>query len=76
MNTIAPGFTHSAGGDKFDKNKTLLDVSLEDMQINMRCLKRVPYPEDMVGLAIFLASEDSRNITGQLIVNDCGMNFH
>jgi NAD(P)-dependent dehydrogenase (short-subunit alcohol dehydrogenase family) len=76
VNTIAPGFTHSAGGDQFDQNKTLLDVPLEDMQINMRCLKRTPYPEDMVGLAIFLASEDSRNITGQLIVNDCGMNFH
>ena len=76
VNTIAPGFTHSAGGDNFDQNKTLLDVPLEDLQINMRCLKRKPYPEDLVGLAIFLASEDSRNITGQLIVNDCGLNLH
>jgi len=76
VNTVAPGFTHSAGGDNFDKNKTLLDVPLEDLQINMRCLKRKPYPEDLVGLAIFLASEDSRNITGQLIVNDCGLNLH
>jgi NAD(P)-dependent dehydrogenase (short-subunit alcohol dehydrogenase family) len=76
VNTIAPGFTHSAGGDRFDQNKTLLDVPLEDMQINMRCLKRKPHPEDLVGLAVFLASEDSRNVTGQLIVNDCGMNFH
>jgi NAD(P)-dependent dehydrogenase (short-subunit alcohol dehydrogenase family) len=76
VNTIAPGFTHSEGGDQFDKNKTLLDVPLEDLQINMRALKRTPVPEDHVGLAIFLASEDSRNITGQLIVNDCGMNFH
>jgi NAD(P)-dependent dehydrogenase (short-subunit alcohol dehydrogenase family) len=76
VNTIAPGFTHSAGGDQFDKNKTLLNIPLEDIQINMRCLKRKPDPEDLVGLAIFLASEESRNITGQLIVNDCGMNFH
>jgi NAD(P)-dependent dehydrogenase (short-subunit alcohol dehydrogenase family) len=76
VNSIAPGFTHSAGGDQFDKNKTLLDVPLEDMQINMRSLKRKPYPEDLVGLAVFLASEDSRNITGQLIVHDCGMSFH
>jgi NAD(P)-dependent dehydrogenase (short-subunit alcohol dehydrogenase family) len=76
VNTIAPGFTHSAGGEQFDKNKTLLNIPLEDIQINMRCLKRKPDPEDLVGLAIFLASEESRNITGQLIVNDCGMNFH
>jgi len=76
VNTIAPGFTHSAGGDQFDKNKTLLNVSLEDLQIDMRCLRRRPVPEDLVGLAVFLASEDSRNITGQLIVSDCGMSFH
>jgi NAD(P)-dependent dehydrogenase (short-subunit alcohol dehydrogenase family) len=76
VNTIAPGFTHSPGGDQFDKNKTLLSVPLEDIQIDMRSLKRKPYPEDLVGLAVFLASEDSRNITGQLIVSDCGLNFH
>jgi NAD(P)-dependent dehydrogenase (short-subunit alcohol dehydrogenase family) len=76
VNTIAPGFTHSSGGDRFDRNKTLLDVPLEDLQINVRSLRRRPVPEDLVGLAIFLASEDSRNITGQLIVNDCGLNFH
>ena len=76
VNTIAPGFTHSAGGDQFDQNKTLADVSLEDMQMDIRSLKRIPYPEDLVGTAIFLAGDDSRNITGQLIVNDCGMNFH
>jgi NAD(P)-dependent dehydrogenase (short-subunit alcohol dehydrogenase family) len=76
VNTIAPGFTHSPGGDRFDRNKTLLDVPLEDLQINARSLKRRPVPEDLVGVAVFLGSEDSRNITGQLIVNDCGLNFH
>jgi NAD(P)-dependent dehydrogenase (short-subunit alcohol dehydrogenase family) len=76
VNSIAPGFTHSAGGDRFDKSKVLVDVPLEDLQMQVRSLKRVPQPEDQVGAAIFLASEDSRNITGQMIVNDCGMNFH
>jgi NAD(P)-dependent dehydrogenase (short-subunit alcohol dehydrogenase family) len=75
VNAIAPGFTHSAGGDRFDQNKRLLDISIEDLQMQLRCLKRVPKPEDQVGTAIFLASEDSRNITGQIIVNDCGLNF-
>lgn len=76
VNSIAPGFTHSAGGDQFDQSKVLVDIPLEEIQMQVRSLKRVPQPEDHVGTAIFLASEDSRNITGQMIVNDCGMNFH
>jgi len=76
VNAIAPGFTHSEGGDRFDRNKQLIQVPLEELQLNARCLKRTTRPEDLVGTAIFLATEDSRNITGQLIVVDCGMNFH
>lgn len=75
VNSIAPGFTHSAGGDKVAQ-KTMIDVSLEDIQMPMRSLKRTTYPEDLVGTAVFLASEESRNITGQLIVVDCGLVFH
>ena len=76
VNSIAPGFTHSAGGDKFDQNKTMTDIPIEDVQKPMRSLKRTTYPEDLVGTALFLASEESRNITGQLIVVDCGLVFH
>jgi NAD(P)-dependent dehydrogenase (short-subunit alcohol dehydrogenase family) len=75
VNSIAPGFTHSAGGDQVAQ-KTMIDVSLEDIQMPMRSLKRTTYPEDLVGTAVFLASEESRNITGQLIVVDCGLVFH
>jgi len=75
VNAIAPGFTHSAAGDKVGQ-KTTIDVSIEDIQMPMRSLKRKTYPEDLVGTAVFLASEDSRNITGQLIVVDCGLSFH
>ncbi|HXZ29696.1 MAG TPA: SDR family oxidoreductase [Dehalococcoidia bacterium] len=75
VNAIAPGFTHSAGGDKVAQ-KTTIDGSLEDIQMPMRSLKRSTYPEDLVGTAVFLASEESRNITGQLIVVDCGLVFH
>ena len=35
-------------------------------------LKRVGRPEDMAYLALFLASEYAKNITGQLIVSDGG----
>ena len=76
VNSIAPGFTHSTGGDQFDRNKQLVKVPMEEIQMQVRSLKRIPKPEDHVGTAIFLASEESRNITGQMIVNDCGMNFH
>ena len=75
VNSIAPGFTHSAGGDKVAQ-KTMIDVSIEDIQMPMKSLKRTTYPEDLVGTAIFLASEESRNITGQLIVVNCGLAFH
>ena len=34
----------------------------------VRAIKRVEYPEDLVGTAIFLASSDSDFITGQTIV--------
>jgi NAD(P)-dependent dehydrogenase (short-subunit alcohol dehydrogenase family) len=54
----------------------MTDVSIEDAQMPMRSLKQPTYPGDLVGTAVFLASEDSRNITGQLLVVDCGLVFH
>lgn len=72
VNAIAPGFTHSTAGDKVAQ-KTASHASIEDVQMPMRSLKRATYPEDLVGTAVFLASEESRNITGQLIVVDCGL---
>ena len=76
VNSIAPGFTHSPGGDEFDKKKALPIGPLDDIQLPLRSLKRAAYPEDLVGTAIFLASDDSNFITGQLIVHDGGMSFH
>jgi NAD(P)-dependent dehydrogenase (short-subunit alcohol dehydrogenase family) len=76
VNTIAPGFTHSTGGDEFDKKKTFPPVPLDEIQLPLKCLKRPAYPEDLVGTAIFLASDDSNLITGQLIIHDGGMSFH
>jgi NAD(P)-dependent dehydrogenase (short-subunit alcohol dehydrogenase family) len=76
VNSIAPGFTHSPGGNQFDKNKALPLGPLDEIQLPLRCLRRAAYPEDIVGTAIFLASDDSNFITGQLIVHDGGMSFH
>ena len=76
VNSIAPGFTHSEGGDEFDRVKKFPSVPLDEVQMPMRCIKRPTYPEDLVGTAIYLASEDSKLITGQLILHDGGVSLH
>ena len=76
VNTIAPGFTHSEGGDRFDRNKALPLPPLEDLQLQNRCIKRKAVPEDLIGTALFLATDDSAFITGQMIVHDGGLSFY
>ena len=76
VNAIAPGFTHSEGGDEFDRNKKFPHVPLDDIQLPLRCIKRPTYPEDLVGTAVYLASDDSRLVTGQLIIHDGGLSLH
>jgi NAD(P)-dependent dehydrogenase (short-subunit alcohol dehydrogenase family) len=76
VNSIAPGFTHSAGGDRFDRSKAVPIPPLEELQQPLKCIKRSAYPEDLVGTAVFLASDMSNYITGQLIVHDGGLSFH
>lgn len=76
VNAIAPGFTHSAGGDRFDKSKAVPLPPLEEIQQPNKCIKRAAVPEDLVGTAVFLASNMSDYISGQLIVHDGGMSMH
>jgi NAD(P)-dependent dehydrogenase (short-subunit alcohol dehydrogenase family) len=76
VNTIAPGFTHSEGGDQFDRSKALPLPPLDELQLQGRCLKRPGIPEDLVGLALFLATDDSAFITGQMIVHDGGLSLY
>lgn len=76
VNAIAPGFTHSEGGDEFDRDKKFPSVPLDEIQLPMRCIKRPAYPEDLVGAALFLAGDDSKMITGQLIIHDGGISLH
>lgn len=76
VNTIAPGFTHSEGGDQFDRSKALPLPPLDELQLQGRCIKRPGVPEDLVGLALFLSTDDSAFITGQMIVHDGGLSLH
>ena len=66
INCIAPGRTLNEDLDN--------DEALEACKARaaFRSLKRVEYPEDLVGAAIFFASSDSDFITGQTLVVDGG----
>lgn len=76
VNSISPGFTHSEGGDQFDRSKALPLPPLDELQVPFRCLKRPGKPEDLVGLALFLASDESSFITGQMVVHDGGLSLY
>jgi len=68
VNAIAPGFT-------------LTEASLSIMEdaesygVSSRAIKRASQPEDMVGTALFLASDDASYITGQTLIVDGGKQF-
>ena len=67
VNAIAPGFfvTNIGGGHAHNKD-------LQAMVAKRMPLGRVGWPEDMAGLALFLASPASAYLTGQQIVIDGG----
>jgi 3-oxoacyl-[acyl-carrier protein] reductase len=70
VNAIAPGATAT---------ESVMAVSSPErlaQRAKNRCLARVQTPEDLVGPLLFLASEQSGFITGQLINVDGGEFFH
>lgn len=71
VNCIAPGRTLSESSLYQTGNPS----NIEEMVVQTRCLKRSEQPEDLVGTAVFLASDDSAFITGQTILVDGGGAF-
>ena len=70
VNAIAPGATAT---------ESVMAVSSPErlaQRAKNRCLARVQTPEDLVGPLMFLASEQSGFVTGQLINVDGGEFFH
>ena len=66
VNCIGPGATFSedpSDTDMFEKRKKAAE---------RRIIKRVQYPEDLVGTAIYLASSDTDLMTGQTLIIDGG----
>ena len=76
VNSLAPGYTQSEASKKLERSRANGGMDPEQIMMQKRCLKRSEEPEDMVGTAIFLASDMSDFITGQLILCDGGATFH
>ncbi len=69
VNAIGPGSTLS-------EERTEQTIAFRQKEVVARAFKRVEFPEDLVGTAIFLASADSDFITAQTIVVDGGAVQH
>ncbi len=76
VNSLAPGYTQSEASKKIQKSRRDEGPDPEQIMMQKRCLKRSEAPTDLVGTAIFLASDMSDFITGQLILCDGGSFFH
>lgn len=68
VNAICPGFIETDMTENIQKKPDLVKKLIETIP-----LKRLGKPEDIVGAAIFLASDYAEYITGQCIVVDGGM---
>jgi 3-oxoacyl-[acyl-carrier protein] reductase len=70
VNAITPGLTKSERASK------KIPDDYFNQRAEMRSIKKVEKPEDLVGTITFLASADSDFITGQAINVDGGLSFH
>jgi len=67
-NVICPGYHRSLHHTVDEKGMT----EMESLMLEATPLKRVGLPEDLKGLAVYLASDASKFITGQVFVEDGG----
>ncbi len=67
VNAIAPGVTMT------EATKRIVPEGLASSLVMFSALRKPLQPEDLTGTAVFLASEDSDLMTGQVLVVDGGM---
>jgi 3-oxoacyl-[acyl-carrier protein] reductase len=67
VNAIAPGPTLS------EATKRVVPEQIMQMLVQQSALRKALQPEDLAGTAVFLASDDSDLMTGQVLVVDGGM---
>lgn len=74
VNAIAPGPTVTAlGDDTFEERERRFHRGELPKSVP---LERVAYPEDVVGAALFLASDSAELVTGELLVVDGGWSLY
>lgn len=66
VNSVAPGSTLS------EEDPSPEAIQMREAAVRPRALKRVELPEDLVGTVLFLLSDDSAFVTGQVIVVEGG----
>ncbi len=68
VNAIAPGLTKTKFSEFLWSNKDILPVAMQGTP-----LRRIAEPQEMVGAVIFLASDASSYVTGQVLAVDGGL---
>jgi len=69
VNAVCPGVTMSPA------TKAVVPQPILERLIDVAALRSALEPEDMTGIVLFLASDDSSKMTGQTIINDAGTWF-
>ena len=67
VNAIAPGLVRTPGTELHDSDETFAAIAF------MQAIHRAQMPADIVGTALFLASDDAAMISGQTIAVDGGL---
>jgi NAD(P)-dependent dehydrogenase (short-subunit alcohol dehydrogenase family) len=73
VNLISPGLTETPRVAELAEKYGVTVEQLRESSAALAALKRVSEPEDIAALAAFLASDESRNITGIDITVDAGI---
>ena len=72
VNAISPGYILTEGN--LANSAFLADQA--EKAIDARALKRAGFPDDLVGGAVFLASDKSKFVTGQILAINGGSVYH
>jgi 3-oxoacyl-[acyl-carrier protein] reductase len=70
VNSIAPGLTATEANMIQPNSEQMFEGT-----IAMQCVKRREEPQDLTGAAVFLATDESDFVTGQLLIVDGGAAF-